>query len=99
MIISVVISYYKMYNFLWKFFQEIVYILRNFQNFFDNRIAQVVNKDFWFKKIQREKLESNDYAVGVQSMLHVRHLETHFIERFDPESNFVICLPDQNFVS
>ena len=46
----------------------------------------------------REKLESNDYAVGVQYMLHVRHLETHFIERFDPESNFVICLPDKNFV-
>ena len=34
----------------------------------------------------KEKLESNDYAVGVQYMLHVRHLETHFIERFDPES-------------
>ena len=46
----------------------------------------------------KEKLESNDYAVGVQYMLHVRHLETHFIERFDPESNLVICLLDQSLV-
>jgi hypothetical protein len=49
-------------------------------------VAQVVNKDFRLKmQRSKEKLESNDYAVGVQYMLHVRHLETHFIEPFDPE--------------